>query len=398
MRPGIIVQYARTPDRTGERVRSDVAGIVGFIPPERWPEGATSGDYIEVILHQKGGLRGHPDQALFDDAAQTAADTFFENGGAVAHVFGVCIQSIDELKEPSSAHGVLTPLFDQLRAEEEISILLVPAAAYFPCEISRDGTVRASVEVLYDELLMHCQQMNNRFLIMDVPKGLHGELLLRWIREYRKKEPAIRSYGAIYYPWLMKGDDVFPPSGAVAGTYSRLEVDHAPFGVAWPPANTPILGITHTEIGLDWQEAGVYAEESVNPIVMQPGRGIVAFGARTLSEDRNFRFINSRRIVNMVTEQLRRDSEWAVFETNNPHLWNVLERDVRFRMSEFAGAGLLEDRHEGEGFEVRCDEETNLAVDKTDGLVQVQVAMRPIGTVETIVVELKIGDNGMERV
>ena len=105
MRPGIIVQYARTPERTGERVRSDVAGIIGFIPPERWPEGATSGDYIEVILHQKGGLRVI-DQALFDDAAQTAAEAYFENGGALAHVFGVCIDSIDALQEPSSAHGV----------------------------------------------------------------------------------------------------------------------------------------------------------------------------------------------------------------------------------------------------------------------------------------------------
>ena len=99
----------------------------------------------------------------------------------------------------------------------------------------------------------------------------------------------------------------------------------------------------------------------------------------------------------MVTEQLRRDSEWAVFETNNPHLCNVLERDVRFRMSEFAGAGLLEDRHEGEGYLVRCDEETNLTVARDEGRVQVQISMRPIGTVETIVVDLMIGGDGPGR-
>ena len=59
MRPGLIVQYARTPERTGERVRSDVAGIVGFIPPERWPEGATSGTTSRWFF-TKGRLRGHP--------------------------------------------------------------------------------------------------------------------------------------------------------------------------------------------------------------------------------------------------------------------------------------------------------------------------------------------------
>jgi phage tail sheath protein FI len=394
MRPGIVVQYARAPDRTGEQVRSDVAGIIGFVPPERWPEGATAGDYSEVLLRRKGDLWEHPDRDLFDPAARQAAEAFFENGGDMAYVFGVCLSSLDELRSPASAIGVLAPLFDRLRAEDDIAILLVPGAAYLRCEVSRDGQVRADAEVLYDELLAHCREMNNRFLIMDVPKGLHGELLLRWIRAFRKRDPATRSYGAIYYPWLMKGDEVHPPSGAVAGTFSRIEAEHAPFGVSWPPANTPILGVTHTEVELDWQEAGVYAEESVNPIVVQQGRGIVAFGARTLSVDPNFMFINSRRIVNMVTEQLRRDSEWAVFETNNPHLWNVLERDVRFRMSEFAGAGLLEDRHEGEGYLVKCDEETNLNMSRDLGQVQVQISMRPIGTVETIVVDLKIGDNG----
>ena len=101
----------------------------------------------------------------------------------------------------------------------------------------------------------------------------------------------------------------------------------------------------------------------------------MAFGARTLRKIETSDSSISG-IVNMVTEQLRRDSETGGVRTVNPHLERVgTGRPIS--TSEFAGAGLLEDRHEGEGFEVRCDEETNLAVDKTDGLVQVQVAMRP---------------------
>ena len=394
MRPGIIVQYSRVPDRGSNTVRGDVAGIIGFIPPERWPEGACAGDFIELRLRDKSDLFEHPDRYLFDDAAVQAVGAFFINGGAGAYLMGVCLSSLNDLKTPASTAGVLRPLFDRLRSEDEIAILLVPGAAYLRCEVARDGSVRADAEVLYDELLAHCREMDNRFLIMDVPKGLHGEPLLRWIREYRQRELATRSYGAIYYPWLMNGDDLVPASGAIAGTYARIEGEHAPFGVSWPPANTPIFGVTHCEVELDWHEAGVYAEESVNPIVLQQGRGIVAFGARTLSDDPNFQFINTRRIVNMVTEQLRRDSEWAVFETNNPHLWNVLERDVRFRMNEFAGAGLLEDPEGGEGYLVKCDRETNSVLERDQGCVQVQISMRPIGTVETIIVDLTIGDNG----
>lgn len=135
------------------------------------------------------------------------------------------------------------------------------------------------------------------------------------------------------------------------------------------------------------------AEAALNPIVVQPGRGLVAFGARTLSLSSGLRFVNSRRVLNMVLEQLRRDNQWAVFETNNPHLWDVLERDVMFRLGEFANGGMLVGSEDSESFTVRCDRETNLPSLRDAGMVNVQVRMRPVGTVEHIVVDLRLGDS-----
>ncbi len=391
MRPGIIVQHARLPDRKSELVRGDVAGIIGLIPRRRWPEGATAGDFIELVLRREADLWAHPDRELFDAAARRAVRSFFTNGGDTVHLFGVCLATDDDLRSPSGVLGVLAPLYDRLRSEDEIGLLLVPAAAYMRCEVLRDGSVRCDAEALYDELLAHCREMNNRFLIMDAPRGLHGEALLRWVRHFRSREPASRSYGAIYYPWLCQGDEVFPPGGVIAGSFAAGELERRPFGVGWPPANQPLRGATHPEIDLDWEEAGALAEEAINPIVVQPGRGLLAFGARTLSTDPTWRYVNSRRIINMITEQLRRDSEWAVFETNNPHLWDVLERDVLFRLGEFATAGLLTGRRAGEDYSVKCNAETNLSTLRDAGQVNVQIRMRPVGTVEHIVVDLRIG-------
>jgi phage tail sheath protein FI len=177
----------------------------------------------------------------------------------------------------------------------------------------------------------------------------------------------------------------------MAGTYARAELARQPYGVSWPPANLPVVGCTHTEFELNWEEAGIMAEQHINPLVVQPGRGIVAFGARTLSDDRNFNQVNSRRITGMITEQLRRDNEWAVFETNNPNLWDVLERDVMFRLGEFAGAGLLDGKKAGEDYFVQCDAGTNLPALRDAGQVNVHVRMRPVGTVEQIIVDLRIG-------
>jgi hypothetical protein len=391
MRPGIVVQHARVSDRSSELVRCDILGIIGFIQKRRWPEGAVAGDFVEIVLRREGDLWGHPDRDLFDPASRRAVRCFFANGGDTAHLFGVCIQSDEDIRAPSAILGVLGPLYDRLRNEDEIGILIVPAAAYLRCEVRRNGAVHADAEVLYEELLAHCREMNNRFLIMDCPRGLHGEALRRWVEGFRMRNQATRSFGALYYPWLLQGDDIFPPSGAVAGTFAHSELSRRPFGVGWPPANIPIQGVTHTEVDLPWEEAGELAEAAINPLVVQPGRGVVAFGARTLIIEGPFQYVNSRRILNMVMEQLRRDSEWAVFETNNPHLWDVLERDVMFRLGEFASAGLLTGRQPGEDFAVKCDAETNLPALRDAGQVNVQVRMRPVGMVEHIVVDLRIG-------
>ncbi|MCB9776964.1 MAG: phage tail sheath family protein [Alphaproteobacteria bacterium] len=389
--PGIVIQHARLPDRNTGLVRGDIAGIIGFIPKVRWPEGAASGDFVEVLLRREGDLWAHPDRGLFDPASRRAVRAFFDNGGDVCHLFGVCIEGEDDITAPSAGEGVLAPLLHRLRTEEDIALLAVPAAAYLRCELSRDGSVRCLAESLYDELLQHCREMTNRFLVIDAPRGLHAEPLERWVRDFRDRHPKDRSYGALYYPWLMQGDELFPPSGAVMGTYARVELEHAPFGVGWPPANTPLRGVTHTEFELDWQEAGDLADQHINPIVVQQGRGVVVFGSRTLSRDPSFAQVNSRRIVNVVAEQLRRDSDWAVFETNNPHLWDVLERDVRVRLGEFWSAGLLTGARAGEDYDVTCSPENNPAHTRDAGQVNVLIRLRPVGATEQILIDLRLG-------
>ena len=134
-----------------------------------------------------------------------------------------------------------------------------------------------------------------------------------------------------------------------------------------------------------------FSERAINPIVAQPGRGAIAFGARTLSIDPNFVHINSRRVLNMIVEQLRRDTAWAVFENNNPYLWSVLVRDVSFRLRQCYGAGLLTGKGAMGDYNVKCNSETNPMALRNAGQVNVEVTMQPVGTVEQIVVALRVG-------
>lgn len=395
MRPGILIQHSTQTTRSRELVRCDVGAMIGFIPQSAWPPEATAGDFLEIPLTRWEELTEHPQRAMVDVATRRGARSFFENGGVELHVIVVCIRDEAELVGGGLAEGVFAPLFERLRIEEEVGLIFVPALAYLRCEVTRLGKVNWQGENFANELLVHCRMMNNRFLILDAPRGLHGELLERWFAAFRAMYPENRSWGAVYYPWIMRGDELFPPSGAIAGVFARMERERYPTGIAWPPANVSLRGVTHTEVEMDWTEVGAVSETGINPLVVAPGRGVVVWGARTMSADPNWVFINSRRIVSMIGEQLRRDNEWAIFEPNDMGLWKVIERDVMARLEQLWNAGLLSGARAMEEYSVECSGATNPLAVRDRGELHVQVKLKPVGTTEQILIDLRLGSPGL---
>lgn len=398
MRPGIIIQHAREEIREGGNVRSDIVGFIGVITPDRWPRGASSGDFLEYPVArwsqvEEGGL-----DRLVDPATLHAIRQFFLNGGVACHVFGLCVAKQEELLASDPAMSVWTGLLERLRGQEDLGVLVVPIFAWLPWSWSPSnartgagGGVDVPVTAPLVMLLEHCREMNNRFLIIDPPRDLHDEQLVAWVRQLRDTKPEVSCYGAVYYPWLKNGDDLFPPSGSVAGVFARVDNDNAPFGVRWPPANQALRGVTHPEVPIQWSESEGLSDEHINPILSQPTRGVVIWGARTLSRERRWAHINARRIVSMVSEQIRRDSEWVVFENQRPELWEIVARTVRGRLDQLWSAGLLTGGQPGEDYEVQCDKETNPIHLREKGEINVRVTLRPITTAEFIVVELRLG-------
>ena len=111
------------------------------------------------------------------------------------------IQSIDQLSSEVDLEIVLGRLLDHLRAEEDIALICAPALAYLPVEMDRDGTITSSAEQFYQAMLQHCNEMTNRFAILDAPYGLHDIYIQKWVQSFRNNIGE-RGYGAIYYPWL----------------------------------------------------------------------------------------------------------------------------------------------------------------------------------------------------
>jgi hypothetical protein len=391
MRPGIILQHARESHPDSGDVRGDVVGFLGAIPRPRWPEEAAHGDFVDQPLASWGEFLVCGLRELIDPVTARAVQGFFLNGGDRCHLIGICLASERDLMQDDPYTTTFHSLLDHLRGEENLGLLCMPTLAYLPISIDRIGRATVASQGTLKMLLDHCREMNNRFLIIDTPRDLHDEPLIRWVNEFRDRVGESASYGAIYYPWLMNGDDTFPPSGSVAGLYARSEIRNAPFGMKWPPANQLVHGVTHPAIPVRWRESDRLVDAHINPILSQPARGVVVWGARTLSRDPRWLHINSRRVASAISEQLRRDSEWVVFEHQRPELWEIVARIVRSRLESMWSAGLLTGDKAGLEYEVQCDAELNPPEVRDAGQVHVRVLIRPISTTETIVVELRLG-------
>lgn len=391
MRTGILIQHAHQQRGDTDLVRGDVAGFIGVIPRRRWPPGARAGDFLDQQLKSFGEFAYTQVASLVDPVTARAVELFFLNGGEACHVLALCVESERSLVDEADVERTWMSLLDHLRGEENLGLLCMPFLAYVPIAFGSRGDVVVPQTQTLRLLLDHCREMGNRFLVIDAPQDLHERALLGWAEQLRDLAGESASFGALYYPWLMSGDETMPPSGAIAGTFAKLELDHKPFGVKWPPANHPLAGVTHAAVEVRWREADRLLEAHVNPILSQPNRGLVAWGARTLSKDPRWLHINSRRIASVVAEQLRRDSEWVVFEIQRPELWDIIGRTVRGRLDEMWTAGLLTGPQAGLEYEVQCDAELNPPEVRDAGQVNVRVTMRPISTTEFIVVELRLG-------
>jgi hypothetical protein len=115
-------------------------------------------------------------------------------------------------------------------------------------------------------------------------------------------------------------------SGSPRGVYARVDLAH---GVHTPPANEIVHGIV-TEDPLEFtigkHEQDILNPRGVNVIrdVRSGGKGVRAWGARTMASDTDWKYINVRRLLIFIEQSIVRGLEWTVFEHNADATWTAV--------------------------------------------------------------------------
>ena len=111
--------------------------------------------------------------------------------------------------------------------------------------------------------------------------------------------------------------------GPAVGPRRRRVVPHRrrPAASTRRPANEVVLGANGLGFQVTHAEQGGLNKVGINCIRAFPGRGIRVWGARTLSSDPEWRYINVRRLFNYISESIMEGTQWSVFEPNDERLW-----------------------------------------------------------------------------
>jgi phage tail sheath protein FI len=136
------------------------------------------------------------------------------------------------------------------------------------------------------------------------------------------------------------------------------------------------------------EEQGGLNKVGINCIRSFPGRGIRVWGARTLSSDPEWRYLNVRRLFNYISESIMEGTQWAVFEPNDDRLWTSLNVSASNFLTRVWRDGALFGTNPSEAFYVKCDAETNPPDMVEAGQVTVEIGIAPVKPAEFVVFRL----------
>lgn len=272
---------------------------------------------------------------------------------------------------------------------DEINIMAAPDVINLNTE---DYNVGRGVTL---EMINYCGKRGDCIFVVDTPPSLS----IQQVKAYKEASgdyqgnPFNSSYAALYYPWIFINDPLtgkrklVPPSGSVVGTYAYVDstrgVHKAPAGITDGYLDT-VVGV---EKIVTKGDQGQLNPTGINVIRSLP-EGICIWGARTLSADTEWQYINIRRLMMYIEESVDKGSQWVVFEPNDASLWGKVKRNLSAFLTRVWRDGALYGATPEEAFFVKVDEENNPPATRDVGQLIIEVGVAPVKPAEFVIIKV----------
>ncbi len=386
--PGSYVEELQLGDNSIQPVGTTTTGFVGQAP---WSDARLNEPVAIESFPQF--CREYYKPGLSSTPLSHAVNGYFLNGGRRCYVV-----NIGASQDLTGTGGVRAGL-DWFATIDEIATVAAP------------GFTGAAA---YESLLTYAEN-NGCVAVMDGPETVSKlELLTKAATATAPSSAAATSHssadsdtglrprlskngcGAFYFPWITVKDPLgpglvnVPPSGHVAGLFARVD---GLVGVWKAPANEQLRGAVNVSQAITRAEQEVLNPAGVN-CIRSFNSGIKVWGARTLADLAQWKYLNVRRLFNFVEKSIGQGTEWVVFEPNDQGLWKKIERDVSGFLMFLHRQGALFGRTPQEAFFVNCNERTNTEESINMGYVITEVGLSVVKPAEFVVFRIGQSSRG----
>lgn len=195
------------------------------------------------------------------------------------------------------------------------------------------------------------------------------------------------SYGALFGPWQLAIDAtsgsrevMAPPDGFVAAKHARIDRSR---GVGTPVAGVETGGISSRGGRISFSRSGLddMYDAGINPLIQVQGvGGTVIWGNKTLLNAASpLAEIHVQKMDNAITTDLSNLLLRYVQVNITPSLYEAITNTCTSYMNTYVTRGVLNTSTDGSpSFIVICNASNNTEQDKDSGLVNVEVAYKPV--------------------
>lgn len=273
---------------------------------------------------------------------------------------------------------------------DDINIVLMPDSVKIGAG-ARDAIIKG---------YSYCQNRKDCFFIADPPFGQSPTTVKNYKEaqgDWSGQNAFNSSFAALYYPWVYMSDPLsqsggkiaVPPSGAIAGTYAHTDsvrgVHKAPAGIS----DGYLDSVSGIERIITKSEHDTLNPTGIDVIRSFPSSGIVVWGARTLSADVEWKYINIRRLFLFLEESIDKGTQWVVFEPNSPALWGSVIRNITAFLLRVWRDGALFGSTPEEAFYVKVDAENNPPEVRDAGQLIIEVGVAPVKPAEFVIIRIQ---------
>lgn len=190
---------------------------------------------------------------------------------------------------------------------------------------------------------------------------------------------------AIYYPNVYFINDstelpeLIPASGFVAGVYAKTarnkNVGKSPAGIVDGALDAP--GTVGPELKLSRADQDNLYSARINPLPTSAATGFIVNGARSLSKEVRWRYVNARLLNNFLMYTTKLQLQWTVFENNGPQLWQKIETALKGYYGSLFRQGYFFGNTQEEAFFVKCNANNNNQATIDAGRVIIDIGFSP---------------------